>query len=340
MRIQFSSVSFITVLLLSSPALSSTPAATSSGHVLGAPKAKAKPTRSLVDQLTGESKASYERGKALAQSNNWEGAELQFRAAYESSKDPRVLMALATSQKNIGRYAEAHVSLERMIGDVSGVVSNSDRAEATEFLTVLKPFVGRLRVDVVEVTEDKKETVVAGATVTLDGVPMGTTPIFTPALVSVGRKAKIHVEKAGYTAEDAELAIVNNSDVVQKVVLTTASARLDVRGPSGSSIWIDDALVGTGSWAGRVSAGSHKVRVSEDGRKPYVAVVDIKDGATRTVEVSKLEGTGWPWWVWVGGGAIVAGGAAVGGYCLIQGCVSSEPQKTGDPWLGTAYPSK
>lgn len=308
-------------------------------------RAPAKPapvarTRSLVDQLSGEAKASYQRGKELAQSENWEGAEVQFQAAYDLSHDPRVLMAVATSQKNVGRYADAQTSLEHMVADSSGVVSQGDRTEALAFLAVLKPFVGKLRLEVVSVDDEKVESLVEGASVTVDGKPLGRTPIFGSTLVAVGRKTKIHVEKVGFTPLDAEFTAVSNNEVVQRLVLQAAVARIDVRCPSGATVWVDDAIVGVGNWAGRLSVGSHRVRCVQDGSKPYEALVDMKDGSTRTVEVAKLEGTGLPWWVWVGGGVVVAGGAAVGGYCLLQGCVTAQPEPVGpsQSWLGVAQP--
>ena len=332
-------------LLLSSLLVFSVSSSFAAGpsRVLRAPikSAKAAPTartRSLVDQLTGEAKASYQRGKELAQSENWEGAQQQFQAAHQLSNDPRVLMAVATSQKNVGRYADAQVSLEHMVADRTGAVSDGDRTEALAFMSILKPFVGRLRVEVVAVDDEKKESLVDGASITVDGVQIGTTPVFGTTLVSVARKTKIRVEKVGFTPAESEFTPVSNSESTQRIVLLPAVGRLDVRCPEGAGVWVDGALMGVGSWAGRVPVGSHKVRCVQDSKKPYEALVDLKDGTTRTVEVSKLEGTGLPWWVWVGGGVVVAGGAAVGGYCLFQGCVTSEPQPVGSQWQGVAYP--
>ncbi len=337
MRKHFFLASLIGFLIVSSPA-GATPKVLRAPAKAGAKSAPTARTRSLVDQLTGEAKASYQRGKELAQSENWEGAEQQFQAAYQLSHDPRVLMAVATSQKNVGRYADAQVSLEHMVADAAGLVSDGDRTEAIAFMGVLKPFVGKLRLEVVAIDEEKKESLVDGASVTIDGTPIGLSPVFGTTLVSVARKTKIHVEKTGFASSDTEFTPVSNTEVTQRIVLTAAVGKLDVRCPDGSGVWVDGALMGLGTWAGRVPVGSHKVRCIQDGKKPYEALVDLKDGTTRTVEVGKLEGNGVPWWVWVGGGVVAAGAAGVGGYCLIQGCVTSEPQPVGSQWQGTAYP--
>jgi hypothetical protein len=68
------------------------------------------------------------------------------------------------------------------------------------------------------------------------------------------------------------------------------------------------------------------VNVTESGKLPYKAQVDLRDGETRSLEVTlENERTGSPVWPWIVGGVAVAAGAAIGGYFLLQ------PQDTTTP---------
>ena len=72
------------------------------------------------------------------------------------------------------------------------------------------------------------------------------------------------------------------------------------------------------------------MRVTEDGKIPYVAQVDLHAGETRTMQVSPTsEKKGMPVWPWVVGGVVVAAGAAVGGYFLFRPQDQTTPVPSG-----------
>jgi hypothetical protein len=96
-------------------------------------------------------------------------------------------------------------------------------------------------------------------------------------------------------------------------------AQLVVAAEDDATVIVDDKVAGKGRFDGQLAPGHHQVKVSEPGKAPYVADVDLKDGETRTMQVTlESEHHGVGVWPWVVGGVVVAAGAAVGGYFLFK----------------------
>ena len=91
---------------------------------------------------------------------------------------------------------------------------------------------------------------------------------------------------------------------------------------------IDQTTIAKGRFDGRVPPGVRAVLVTAPGKIAHKVDLDLKDGETRSVNVSlegeKQSGAVWPWIV---GGAAVVAGAAIGGYLLFK----SEPQAAAAP---------
>jgi hypothetical protein len=100
------------------------------------------------------------------------------------------------------------------------------------------------------------------------------------------------------------------------------TAHLLVVGEPEVTVSVDGKPAGKGRFDGTVTSGSHTVLVTGPGKVPYRAEIDLKDGETRSVDVTLETERSGALWPWVVGGAVVAAGAAVGGYFLFK----SEPQ--------------
>ena len=85
-----------------------------------------------------------------------------------------------------------------------------------------------------------------------------------------------------------------------------------------ATVIVDNAVVGKGHFEGQFVPGAHEVRVTESGKAPYQANVELPDGEMRTMQVTlENEGHG-AICAWVAGGAGVVAGAAGGGYFLLK----------------------
>lgn len=82
---------------------------------------------------------------------------------------------------------------------------------------------------------------------------------------------------------------------------------------------IDQTTIAKGRFDGRVPPGVRAVLVTAPGKIAHKVDLDLKDGETRSVNVSlegeKQSGAVWPWIV---GGAAVVAGAAIGGLLALQ----------------------
>jgi hypothetical protein len=176
----------------------------------------------------------------------------------------------------------------------------------------------------------------AGATVLVDGEAVGTTPLTAPLTVDLGRHT-IALKKARF--ELAEQTIETPGGSTTAVLITLHEQRhvghLLVTADESATIVVDGSFAGEGRYDGQLAPGAHEVRVTKPGKMPYEAGIDLRDGETRTIQVTlenERHGTSWPWIV---GGVAVLAGAAVGGYFLFQPHDEKGPAPTGV--LGTVY---
>ncbi|MBX3229070.1 MAG: PEGA domain-containing protein [Labilithrix sp.] len=98
-----------------------------------------------------------------------------------------------------------------------------------------------------------------------------------------------------------------------------ATGRLVVVSGSGAAITIDGKPTAIGRFDGAVSAGSHEVKVSESGKITSTRTVEVKSGATETLDVT-LEPEKRSIVPWVVGGAavVVVAALVVGGVFLFS----------------------
>jgi hypothetical protein len=85
-----------------------------------------------------------------------------------------------------------------------------------------------------------------------------------------------------------------------------------------ATILVDGTTVAKGRFDGQVAPGMHEVRVTEPGREPYTAQVELRDGEARMLDVTLQPEKKAPIWPWlVAGGAVVVG-LSVGSYFLFK----------------------
>ena len=156
-------------------------------------------------------------------------------------------------------------------------------------------------------------------TVVLDGDLIGVTPLGGTRSVNLGKHA-IVVRKAGFDKVERTLDVVGGSEMQVAVTLSPEVhvAHLIVAADAQATIVIDNAMSSMGRFDGQVRPGAHEVRVIETGKMPYKADIDVRDGETRSLQVTLSDEKKSAIWAWVVGGAVVATGAVIGGYFLFK----------------------
>jgi hypothetical protein len=109
---------------------------------------------------------------------------------------------------------------------------------------------------------------------------------------------------------------------------------LTITTDADATISVDGQVVGKGRFDAPEAPGAHEITIAETGMRTHKATLELRDGETRTLDVT-LEKERRPVWPWIVGGVALATGAAVGGYFLFK------PQDTNGPppmgTLGTAF---
>jgi hypothetical protein len=277
--------------------------------VTPAPASPAAPAP-LGEALTGAAKDSYESGKLLFGVGDFAAALLKFNAAFEASKDVRLLWNVATCESKLHHYARAVGLVRQYLKEGAGAISEQDRLDAEQTVRVLEPLTSTVRVTVNE----------PGAEVYIDDQLVGPTPI-DPQLVDIGIH-KVRVHKAEF--EDATQDLTVNGGAVVSVDLTIRpivhEGTVNVHAGPKDAILLDGQPVGAGSWSGTLKSGGHTLRVTAQGMLPYQSEVLVQDGQSRNIEVAlnPEPSKGLPAWVWIAGGVVVAGGLGTGGYFLFK----------------------
>jgi hypothetical protein len=290
---------------------------------LAAPLASARPAsaqtarhtqpaseRPLDDTLQGAAKDAYTSAKILFNNNDFEGAGTKYGQAYDLSKDPRLLFNLAICEKNLRHYARTQSLLQQYEHEMGARITADDRSTVDAALAAIKNLVGTVTVAVSE----------PGAAVLVDGQAVGTAPLAAPLLLDLGTHA-VRVKKEGFSTSEQTVVVSGGNETAIAVTLAEVphTAQLLVLTEPGAMVTVDEKAVSKGRFDGKVASGVHTVVVTESGKVPYKAEFDLKDGETRSVNVTLTsEKRGVPWGWIVGGAAVVAAGAGVGGYFLFK----------------------
>ncbi len=284
------------------------------GIVLGSAQAAAQTDESakpaLAQSLSGPAKEAFSSARILLENNDFAGALDKYEQAFDLSKDPRLLFNMAICARGLKEYARMQALLLRYEREAGSAMPAQDRADVDAALAAIRDLVGTVKLTVEE----------PGATVALDGRAIGTTPLAEPLVVDLGPHT-LSIKKPGYEPLEQALTIAGGNDTLLTLTLTAKrhDGELIVSSDEGATVFVDERAVGVGRFDGVLAPGVHELRVSESGKVAYRTEVDLKDGETRTLQVTleneKHKALIWPWIV---GGVAVAAGAAVGGYFLFK----------------------
>lgn len=210
------------------------------------PAAKKK---TLREQLPPEAQKHWDTALALYQRHLWDGARTSFNAAYDASKNPRVLFNVAICEKNLTRYARAIEIFRKELAEGKGQLSPEEEADVKQQITGLEQFVAQLTIDVSE----------PGAEIFIDEDKVGVSPLPGPVSVQLGER-HVRAGKPGFA--DARETIELKGGASGRVTLKLAPARqtslvnVNVVGPARAVVKIDGKEVGPAPYRGQVEVSS------------------------------------------------------------------------------------
>lgn len=219
--------------------LGSSPALQAAGHGEGA----APPTR----EQKAEAQRRFEAGKDLYEENDFRGALIEFKRAYQLAPHFKLLYTIAQVYYQLQDYASSLQTFEKYLTDGGREVPAARRAEVDKEIERLKT-----RVAKVEIVCNKK-----GAEVAIDEVEVGSTPLSKPVLVSAGRR-KITVSMKGKATVSRVLDVAGGDSTSVTIELQDEEARSkpaassapapsskpEGLGPASKGVWIGWGVTG------------------------------------------------------------------------------------------------
>jgi hypothetical protein len=128
------------------------------------------------NDATGEAGTHFSRGVTYYGEADYPAALVEFDRAYSLAPSWRVLFNIGQAHFQLHEYVEAHTALERFLREGGDQVKPKQRELAQSELASLAERIGRVTVD----------SNLVGATVAVDDVVAGVTPLASPVLMSAG----------------------------------------------------------------------------------------------------------------------------------------------------------
>jgi hypothetical protein len=144
-----------------------------------------------------EAKDRFTRGLKLYQDKNYEAARVEFERAYALAPSYKLLYNIGYCYRQLNDYVAAIKALERFMAEGDKEIPADRREEVTTSLADLKTRIASIEVSVVGGEGGSKTTPVVGAVITVDDVPVGTSPLREPIVVNPGRRKISASEKGG-----------------------------------------------------------------------------------------------------------------------------------------------
>jgi hypothetical protein len=159
-----------------------------------------------------EAKDHFDKGVALFKTEDFEGALVEFRAAYKAQPHYAVRYNVGITLYKLHRYGQAAHELQVYLIEGEGQIPDDKLAEVNEILAELEARVGSVDV----------ECNVEGASVFVDGEHMDKTPIFFPLQLDVGEH-EIEVRAEGYKPFNKKIDVPGGTEQTLEVELVPSA---------------------------------------------------------------------------------------------------------------------
>ncbi|HSQ62825.1 MAG TPA: PEGA domain-containing protein [Polyangiaceae bacterium] len=209
-----------------------------------------------TDAQKEEARSHFELGLSHFDREEWQAALVEFLKSRELFPTRGNTKDAAICLRRVGRFDEALDMYEALLRDFPDLAP-ADRALAQREIGELQASVGTIAIDGAP----------DGASVTIDGIDRGKTPI-KPLRLSAGTHS-IRVTKEDTLPFEARVDLVGRqaATVHAQLAALTQAGRLRVAEHAGKSleIVVDGAVVGRTPWEGALAPGPHTVLLKGEG---------------------------------------------------------------------------
>lgn len=246
--------------------------------------AQPKRPKSVAEMLSGQARTQFDLGVRLAERGQWSGARTAFNAAYEASKNPRVLFNVAIAERQMQRFAAAIDLFNRELTEGKGVLSPEEEKDIRAIIAGLESLIGSV---VIEVSEP-------GADVYVDSDRVGQSPLPSALRFPIG-KHNVRVSKSGFSdAIDAvEVKPRESAKLTMKLVpyVKTTLVTVNVVGAPNAVVKIDGREVGPAPYKGQVivSAEPHQFTAEAPGYVATTQAAVVREGEPLSLTLAPAE---------------------------------------------------
>ena len=224
-----------------------------------------------------DAKTSLANGTKAAGAKDWGKAVAEFDASNKAAPSADALEGLANAHYQQKHDTEAYAAYDEWL-KTYGAKAPAKKAAAEARLKEIAARTGLLAFDTTE----------AGAAITVDDKPMGTTPLAAPLRLPSGPH-RVRVTKDGFLPFDQapNVAPGATSTVQVKLEAQGTKGRLSVKEKTGKPIrvTVDGVDMGDAPWSGEVEAGAHLVGGRSGTMVAAPSSVTVDRGKTQDVEL-------------------------------------------------------
>ena len=166
------------------------------------------PAPSWAKDAKEEAKEHFDKGVQLFKAKDFDGALVEFRAAYKAQPHYAVRYNVGITLYKLHRYGRAAHELQAYLIEGEGKIPDDKLAEVNEILAELQARVGSVDV----------ECNVEGASVLVDGEHMDRTPVFFPLTLDVGEH-EIEIHADGYVPFKKKIDVPGGTEQTLEVEL-------------------------------------------------------------------------------------------------------------------------
>jgi hypothetical protein len=233
-------------------------------------------------------RAHFRRGVALYDGPppDYEGALLEFRAAYAQKPVPSIKRNIALCLRGLKRNVAAIETLEQMLLEGGDKIKPEVRDAARKAITEMSAQIATVRLKVIVPAATPTAYEVA-----LDGLLLPPEKAAQPVRMAPGEHTFV-ARARGYNDGFARVVVAaGQEDVPAQIELSPSSARgnLHVRSSiATATIAIDGVPLAQGEWRGELGAGVHRVEVTSPGVSAWGK--DVTVVAAQTIELEARPG--------------------------------------------------
>jgi len=235
----------------------------------------------LADAPATSAREHFENGYALARDGAFEAAIAEFQLAYATSPHFSVLFNLGQAYGAAGRAVEAAHTLERYLEVGGANVDDAQRRRVSELVAYYRRRIGSLHATIRP----------AGASVVVDGQPVGTAPLAGPVELSAGLHG-VAVTLDGHLPITASVRVIAGETASLAVELTRSesASKTGIGGvevlcavPEATVVLDGQSRVARDHASLRAEPGRHELQFSRKGYLPHAEIVTLTGGESRPI---------------------------------------------------------